>query len=218
MLRPPRMITSFLRPVGFVRQLYRARIGAKARRASCRCDGILPLCGSFGSEDPQCGSGDEVALKVEGVVNRTVHAEKALGGSSRLEPLQLALASSDCLMRILRPIVLPKPLLMPAGQSQTPERRSVGAQLVGDQQFRRETLLLEQFAHQTQRGPTVASTLNQHVENLALVVDGTPEIHPLAADAHHHLVQMPAIARPRATLAQPSRDRGTELHHPAPHR
>jgi hypothetical protein len=29
--------------------------------------------------------------------------------------------------------VLPKPFLMPAGQSQTPERRGVGAQLVGDQ-------------------------------------------------------------------------------------
>ena len=82
---------------------------AKLARASCRCDGILPVCGRSGSEDPQCGSGDEMALKVEGVVNRTVHAEKALGGSSRLEPLQLALASSDCLMRILHPIVLPKP-------------------------------------------------------------------------------------------------------------
>jgi hypothetical protein len=45
---------------------------AKARQASCRCDGILPLCGSFGPEDPQCGSGDEMTLKVEGVVNRTV--------------------------------------------------------------------------------------------------------------------------------------------------
>ena len=96
---------------------------AKTRRASCRCDGILPLCGRFGSEDPQCRSGDEVALKV--VVNRTVHAEKALGGSSRLEPLQLALASSDCLMRILRVIVLPKPLLMPTGQSQTSEGAGV---------------------------------------------------------------------------------------------
>jgi hypothetical protein len=39
-----------------------------------------------------------VALKVEGVVNRTVHAQEAVGGSSRLEPLQLAFASSDCLM------------------------------------------------------------------------------------------------------------------------
>jgi hypothetical protein len=49
-------------------------------------------CGRFGSEDPQCGSGDEVALKVAGVVNSGVHAEEALGRSSRLEPLQLTLA------------------------------------------------------------------------------------------------------------------------------
>jgi len=91
------------------RQLYRARIESSYWPASCRCDGILPMCGRFGSEDPQCGSGDEVALKVEGVVNRTVHAQEALGGSSRLEPLQLALPSSDCLMRILRPLFLRSP-------------------------------------------------------------------------------------------------------------
>jgi hypothetical protein len=158
-----------------------------------------------------------VALEVESVVNRTVHAEKTLGGSSRLEPLQLALAASDCLMRILRPIVLSKPLLMPADQSETPERGGVGAQLVGDQQFRHEALLLEQLAQQPQRRPTIASTPNQHVENLALMVDGTPEIHPLAGDAHHHLVEMLAIARSRVTLAQPSCDHGTEFQHPAPY-
>jgi len=51
-------------------------VRAEIRHASCRCDGTSPLCGSFCSEDPQCGSGDEVALQVEGVVNRSVHAEK----------------------------------------------------------------------------------------------------------------------------------------------
>ena len=55
---------------------------AEARYASHHCDGILPLCSSFGSEDPKGGSGDEVALKVEGVVDRTVYAEEALGGPS----------------------------------------------------------------------------------------------------------------------------------------
>jgi hypothetical protein len=49
--------------------------------------------------------------------------------------------------------------------------------------------------------PGVASALNQHVKDLALVVDGPPQIHPLAGDPHHHLVEMPAIARPRTTLA-----------------
>jgi len=37
---------------------------------------------------------------------------------------------------------------MRTGQWETPERRGVGAQLVGDQQFRREALLFEQLAHQ----------------------------------------------------------------------
>jgi len=50
------------------------------------------------------------------------------------------------------------------------------------------------------------------------MIDGTPEIHPLAGAPHHHLVQMPSVARPRATPTQPSRDRGTEFQHPAPHR
>ena len=94
-------------PATLSRQRQRAYIESQTRQASCRCDSTLPLCGSFGSEDPQCGSGDEVALKVEVVVDGGVHTEEALGGSSRLEALLLALLSSLGLMRILRPIVLP---------------------------------------------------------------------------------------------------------------
>ena len=71
---------------------------------------------------------------IEGVVDGGVHAEKTLGGASRLEPLYFALSSSHRLMRIFRPIVLSPPLLMGAGQSQMPERRGVRAQLVCDQQ------------------------------------------------------------------------------------
>jgi hypothetical protein len=48
------------------------------------------------------------------------------------------------------------------------------------------------------------------------MIDGTPQIHPLAGDPHHNLVEMPAIARPRATPTQPLCDRGTELPDPAP--
>jgi len=48
---------------------------AKARRESYCCDRISPLCRRFGSKRPQGGSGDEVALEIEGVVNHTVHTE-----------------------------------------------------------------------------------------------------------------------------------------------
>src|SRR5690242_10185680 len=79
-----------------------------------------------------------------------------------------------------------------------PERRGVRAQLVGDQQFGCEALLLEQLAHQPQRRPSVAPTLNQHVEDLALVIDGTPQIHSLAGDPYYHLASRAGESHPHA--------------------
>jgi hypothetical protein len=35
---------------------------------------------------------------------------------------------------------------------------------------------------------TAVAPLEQHVEDLALVIDGAPEVHPLAGDLDHHLV------------------------------
>jgi len=48
-------------------------------------------------------------LKVEVTVDSGIHAEEALGGSSRFEPLHLALSSSHHLMRVFGPIVPPEP-------------------------------------------------------------------------------------------------------------
>jgi hypothetical protein len=138
-----------------------------------------------------------MALNVEGVMDRGMHAKEALGRSSRFEALHFALSSPDRLMRILGAIILPEPLLMQAGQLQSPECRTVGPQLVGYQQFRYKPLLSKKLAHQPQRRPAGAATLDQHVEDLAFVVDGTPEVHPLAGDPNNHLVQVPSIARAR---------------------
>jgi len=49
-------------------------------------------------------------------------------------------------------------------------------------------LLSEKLAHQPQRRPAVAATLDQHVKDLAFVIDGTPEVHPLAGDPDNHLI------------------------------
>jgi len=39
------------------------------------------------------------------------------------------------------------------------------------------------------------------VEDLALVVDGPPEVHPIASNPDYHLVEVPASARPRTVTA-----------------
>src|SRR5216684_8319320 len=121
-------------------------------------------------------------------------------------------------MGVFRAIVLPQSLLMRAGQAQVPESRSVGAELVGSYQFRREGLFLKELAHQPECSPLVAPALNQHVENLALVIDGAPQVHPFASNPDHHLVEVPSIARAWAAPSQLSCYPGPELQNPAPHR
>jgi hypothetical protein len=54
----------------------------------------FPVSSRFGAEYPQCGAGDEVALKVEGIVDVGMHAQEALGGSGRFEPLHFALVAA----------------------------------------------------------------------------------------------------------------------------
>src|SRR6202047_2518700 len=107
---------------------------------------------------------------------------------------------------------------MRAGQAKVPECSSVGAKLVGRQQFRREALLPEQLAHQSECSPLVAPALNQHVENLALVIDGAPQVHPFASNPDHHLVEVPAVARAWAAPPQLACDPGPEFQNPPPHR
>src|ERR1700732_4185211 len=119
-------------------------------------------------------------------------------------------------MRILRPIVFSQALLMVAGKPEMLEGSAVGAQLVGRHSRRREALLAEQLAHQLDGRRPVSTALDQDLEDLALVVDGTPQIHALARDPDDHFVEMPAIARSRTAPPQTPRDRPPEFAHPPP--
>src|SRR3954469_56639 len=159
-----------------------------------------------------------MALQVEGVVDGGMQAEKSLRGAGRLEPLHFALSSSYDLMRVFGTIVHAPSLLVPAGQAKSPERSGVGGQLIGDRQLRRKALLPEQLAHQPLGCPLVPARLDQDVEDLALLVDGAPQIHAPAGNAHDHLIQMPAITWPGAPLPQTSREERPEFEDSAPDR
>jgi hypothetical protein len=104
----------------------------------------------------------------------SVHAEEALGGASRFEALHLALSSPHDLIGVFGAIALSEAPIVRAGEAQLSESRTVGAQLVGDQQLRCEALFLEQLAHQPKRRLGISPTLNEHLEDLALVVNRAP--------------------------------------------
>src|ERR1700680_5317161 len=107
---------------------------------------------------------------------------------------------------------------MRTGQAKMPKSGSVRPQLVGRQQFRREAVFPEQLAHQPECRVLVAAALNQHIENLALVIDAAPQVHPLSGDANDPLVEVPSVARAWTGPSKPSGKPGPELQNPPPHR
>jgi hypothetical protein len=75
-------------------------------------------------------------------------------------------------------------------------RRPVRFQLVGDHHAGRPALPLQQLAQQALGRLLVATTLNQHVEHDAVLVDGAPEIMLLTGDLEDDFIEMPFVARP----------------------
>jgi len=46
----------------------------------------------------------------------------------------------------------------------------------------------EELAHQPDRRPLAAPALNQHAENLALMINGAPQVHPLVSPIDFYLL------------------------------
>src|SRR5947209_7885289 len=156
-----------------------------------------------------------MALDIEGVEDGGVHRQESLCRPGALETLQLELASACWLMRILRSIVLPLAPPMAVLDPKVAGRSAVGSQVVCHQPIGDHRVFLEKLAHQFQRRAPVATGLNENVENLALGVDGAPEVSQLAVDLQVDFIQMPNRVRLWPTLSQIRRDDRTEMVHPS---
>jgi hypothetical protein len=105
-------------------------------------------------------------------------------------------------MRILDPIVPPPPALVPALDPEVTGSGAIGAQIIRDQSIRNEAVFLQKLAHQLKRGVLVALGLDKYIQDLALGVDGAPQIDHAATDFQINLVKMPCRMRFRPALPQ----------------
>src|SRR5208283_1507461 len=156
-----------------------------------------------------------MALDVENVVYGGVGGEEFLRRARALEALHLALPPSSRLMRILGPIVLPSPALMPAFDAEIEGRCAVGPQIIRDQSIRNDGVFPQKLAHQFQRGVLVAPGLDQHIQNLALAVDGAPQVNHAPIDFQIDLVKMPDRMQFGTALAQVRCNDRPEMIYPA---
>jgi hypothetical protein len=91
-----------------------------------------------------------------------------------LETLHFAFPSSGWLMRVLHSIILPPTALMVLLDPEVASSGAIRPQVVGDQSMGNETVFLQQLSHELLRGMLVPFRLDQHIEDLALGIDGAP--------------------------------------------
>src|SRR5271157_6562933 len=100
------------------------------------------------------------------------------------------------------PVVLPSPAVMQVVDAESEGRCAVGPQIIRDQSIRNDGVFPQKLAHQFQRGVLVAPGLDQHIQNLALAVDGAPQVNHAPIDFQIDLVKMPDRMQFGTALAQ----------------
>ena len=138
------------------------------------------------------------------IQHESVHGQESLRLPWRFEPAHLSLALSRRLMRHLGTIVRVSVRAMGDGRHDRSVRSRVAAQLVGDQPPRLTLLALQQLAEKTCGSPTVTTRLDEDIEDVAILIDGTPEIVSPSLDGDEDLVQVPDVAQPALSTPEPA--------------
>jgi hypothetical protein len=94
----------------------------------------------------------------------------------------------------------------------------IGAELVGEDHPRHRADLLQQRAQEAPGGGLVPAVLPEDVQDVAVLVDGPPQVLLFPIDLDEDLVQVPFVTRPGLPAAQRARVLLPELGAPAAHR
>ncbi len=121
-------------------------------------------------------------------------------------------------MGVFRPVVQALVLAMLDAREYVPLGRPVARQLIGDQHARHKRKTLEQLPQEFHGCPLIAPPLDQNVEDVAVLIDRAPQVLLRAVDADEHLVQVPLVARTRASPTQRVRVGLAEFLAPLAHR
>ncbi len=134
------------------------------------------------------------------------------------EPTHLSLALPRWLVRHFRPIVCVLPGAVHRRRHHGAVGGSVAPQLVRDQTARLTALPLQQFAEKAPGRTPISSGLDEDVDDVAVLVDGPPQILPSALNSHEEFVEIPRVAQTAMVAAKPPRVVEPERLTPLPNR
>jgi hypothetical protein len=132
--------------------------------------------------------GQEVASRSEVLRNGTVGCGETLGLPGRLTPLHASLSLGRRLVGVFRPVVRIAVLpMLDAGQALA-YRGIVASQLISDDHSRDVREAIEPLAEELFRSCLIPAALHEDIEDVPVLIDGTPEIVACALDPHKHFL------------------------------
>lgn len=81
---------------------------------------------------------------------------------------------------------------------------TIAPQLIRHEATRPLPLSLQQLSKETLGGAAISPRLNQNVDDIAVLIDRSPQVLPLILNLHEHFVQIPEIAETTCFLLQPT--------------
>ena len=135
-----------------------------------------------------------------------------------MEPSHLALALPCRLVGDFGAIVLVTFRAMDYRWHDAAKRRRIASQLVGDQPTRHAALTLQQLAEEPFGGLPITARLDENIDHVTILINGTPKILPPALDRDEDLVQVPRITEAALPTLQASSVLRTKLEAPKPDR
>ena len=143
-----------------------------------------------------------MASRPEMLGNRTIGRKKARGVTWGFKPLQASLPLAGRLVGIFRAVSEVPVLAGLHTRQDLPLGRAIAFQLVGNDHPRHVGQPLQQLAEKLLRRFLVATALDENIQDVAILVDGPPQIGAYSLDGEEDLVQMPLIARPGPSAPQ----------------
>jgi hypothetical protein len=146
-------------------------------------------------------SGQEVASRSEVLRDGTTGCEETLGLPGRLEPLHASLSLPRRLVGVFRPVVQIAMLPMLAAGQALAYGGTVASQMIGDDDSWNVREIFDPLAEELFRSRLIPAALHQDIKDVAVLIDGTPEIVACAVDPDKHLVQVPCVPRSRTSAS-----------------
>jgi hypothetical protein len=140
--------------------------------------------------------------RAEVLGNGSIGREKTLGMTGRLEPLHTTLTLARGAMRVFAPIVEITALTMFHPWQKLTFGGTIARELIRDDHPWHVLQAFEQLAKELLRGLLVATALHQDIEDVVILIHGTPQIMTLAVDRQKHLIEMPFVPGPGPSAPQ----------------